>query len=76
MYANNAEFQKVFKENMDGMYLLSFLLTTDHAKAEECFVSGLEDCAEGKLRVSRVGAIMGSADHSPKCDSHGGAPSK
>ena len=47
MYANNAEFQKVFKENMDGMYLLSFLLTTDHAKAEECFVSGLEDCAEG-----------------------------
>jgi DNA-directed RNA polymerase specialized sigma24 family protein len=47
MYANNAEFQKVFKENMDGMHLLSFLLTTDHAKAEECFVSGLEDCAEG-----------------------------
>jgi DNA-directed RNA polymerase specialized sigma24 family protein len=47
MYAVSAEFQKVFKENMDGMYLLSFLLTTDHAKAEECFVSGLEDCAEG-----------------------------
>jgi DNA-directed RNA polymerase specialized sigma24 family protein len=47
MYANSAEFQKVFKENMDGMYLLSFLLTPDHAEAEECFVAGLEDCAGG-----------------------------
>jgi len=37
----------VFDENMDSMHLLSFLLTADQAKAEECFVSGLEDCAEG-----------------------------
>jgi hypothetical protein len=29
------------------MHLLSFLLTADLAKAEECFVSGLEDCVEG-----------------------------
>jgi hypothetical protein len=29
------------------MHLLSFLLTADQAKAEECFVSGLEDCVEG-----------------------------
>lgn len=43
VYAASAK----FKENVDGMFLLSFLLTTDHAKAEECFVSGLEDCAEG-----------------------------
>ncbi len=32
---------------MDGLHLLSFLLTADQAKAEECFVSGLEDCADG-----------------------------
>jgi hypothetical protein len=32
---------------MDGLHLLSFVLTADPAKAEECFVSGLEDCVEG-----------------------------
>ena len=37
----------MFIENMDSMHLLSFLLTADLAKAEECFVSGLEDCVEG-----------------------------
>jgi hypothetical protein len=29
------------------MHSLSFLLTGDLTKAEECFVSGLEDCVEG-----------------------------
>jgi hypothetical protein len=28
---------------MDSLYLLSFLLTADHAKAEECFARGLDD---------------------------------
>jgi DNA-directed RNA polymerase specialized sigma24 family protein len=37
----------VFEENMNSMHLLSFLLTADQTKAEECFVSGLEDCVEG-----------------------------
>ena len=46
-YATRIEFCRVFAENMDGMHLLSFLLTADQAKAEECFVSGLEDCVEG-----------------------------
>jgi DNA-directed RNA polymerase specialized sigma24 family protein len=32
---------------MDNLHLLSFLLTADLAKAEECFVSGLENCVEG-----------------------------
>jgi DNA-directed RNA polymerase specialized sigma24 family protein len=32
---------------MNSMYLLSLLLTADLTKAEECFVSGLEDCVEG-----------------------------
>src|ERR1017187_3757692 len=46
-YATRIEFCRVFAENMDRMHLLSFLLTADQAKAEECFVSGLEDCVEG-----------------------------
>jgi hypothetical protein len=46
-YATRVEFCRVFAENMDSLHLLSFLLTADLAKAEECFVSGLEDCVEG-----------------------------
>jgi hypothetical protein len=46
-YATRIEFCRVFAENMDSMHLLSFLLTADQTKAEECFVSGLEDCVEG-----------------------------
>jgi hypothetical protein len=32
---------------MNSLYLLSFLLTADPEKAEQCFVSGLEDAVEG-----------------------------
>ncbi len=46
-YATRIEFCRVFAENMDNMHLLSFLLIADLAKAEECFVSGLDDCVEG-----------------------------
>ena len=46
-YATRIEFCRVFAENMDSLHLLSFLLTADQTKAEECFVSGLEDCVEG-----------------------------
>jgi len=45
--ATRIEFCRVFAGNMDSMHLLSFLLTADLAKAEECFVSGLENCVEG-----------------------------
>ena len=47
LYATSTDFCRVFKESMDNMHLLSFLLTADLTKAEECFVSGLEDCATG-----------------------------
>jgi DNA-directed RNA polymerase specialized sigma24 family protein len=46
-YAARVEFCRVLAESMDRMHLLSFLLTADQAKAEECFVSGLEDGVEG-----------------------------
>jgi hypothetical protein len=46
-YATRTDFCEVFAENMNDLYLLSFLLTADVATAEECFVSGLEDCVKG-----------------------------
>jgi hypothetical protein len=46
-YATRIEFCRVFAENMDSLHLLSSLLTADPAKAEECFVSGLEGSVEG-----------------------------
>ena len=47
VYATSTDFCRVFLENMDSLHLLSFLLTADRTKAEECFVSGLEDCVKG-----------------------------
>jgi hypothetical protein len=46
-YASSDDFRRVFDEDMNSLYLLSFLLTADHEKAEQCFVSGLEDAVEG-----------------------------
>ena len=46
-YASSDDFRRVFDEDMNSLYLLSFLLTADREKAEECFVSGLEDAVEG-----------------------------
>ena len=46
-YASSDDFRRVFEEDMNDLYLLSVLLTADREKAEECFVSGLEDSVEG-----------------------------
>ena len=46
-YASSDDFRRVFEEDMDSLYVLSFLLTADREKAEQCFVSGLEDAVEG-----------------------------
>jgi len=45
-YATREEFLKIFDEDMNGLYQLSFLLTGDHQKGERCFVAGIEDCAK------------------------------
>jgi len=34
-------------EEMQSQYLLSFLLTADHDKAEQCLVSAIGECREG-----------------------------
>src|SRR6201981_470428 len=45
-YATREDFLKIFDEDMNGLYQLSFLLTGDHQKGERCFVAGIEDCAK------------------------------
>jgi DNA-directed RNA polymerase specialized sigma24 family protein len=47
MYASREDFHTIFNEDVKELYQLSFLLTRDPAKAEQCFVSGLEDCSTG-----------------------------
>jgi DNA-directed RNA polymerase specialized sigma24 family protein len=46
-YASREDFRRIFNEDLDGLYQLSFLLTRDPQKAEQCFVGGLEDCVAG-----------------------------
>jgi len=48
-YATSAEFCRIFETDINRLYLLAFLLTTDHATAEKCFVRGLEDSKNGSL---------------------------
>ena len=47
--ANHAvagDFCRIFEQDADRLYLLSWLLTADHSKAERCFAGGLEDSAK------------------------------
>src|ERR1700677_3835529 len=46
-YPTVTDFFKTFNEEMHSLYLLSFLLTADHDKAEECLVSAMGECVEG-----------------------------
>src|ERR1700761_5215476 len=46
-YPTATDFFKTFNEDMDSLYLLSFLLTADSEKAEQCLVSAMGECVEG-----------------------------
>ncbi len=46
-YATRGEFCRIFEEDMNRLYLLSFLLTGDRTVAEQCFVEGLHIAQEG-----------------------------
>jgi DNA-directed RNA polymerase specialized sigma24 family protein len=52
-YATREDFIRVFDEDMNGLYQLSFLLTGDREKAAKCFVAGIEDCVVKENRVFR-----------------------
>ncbi len=46
-YASSGDFCRIFYEETDSLYRLSFLLTAERLKAEQCLVSGLEDSLKG-----------------------------
>jgi len=46
-YASRGDFCRVFDEESDSLYRLSFLLTADSEKAQQCLVSGLENSVNG-----------------------------
>ncbi len=46
-YASTADFERIFTEDMSGLYLLSLLLTGDPDRAEECFVAGVGEATKG-----------------------------
>jgi hypothetical protein len=46
-YANGDDFRRVFHDETDSRYRLAFLLTADREKAQQCFVSGLEESLNG-----------------------------
>src|SRR5260370_6957808 len=43
VYATRSDFCQIYVEEMNGLFLLSLLLTADPQKAEQCFLSGFED---------------------------------
>jgi hypothetical protein len=45
-YATAEQFRKLLREDPNGLYLLAFLLTANHERAEQCFVAGLDDCVD------------------------------
>jgi DNA-directed RNA polymerase specialized sigma24 family protein len=46
-YASTADFERIFTEDMSGLYLLSLLLTGDGDRAEECFLAGVGESTKG-----------------------------
>jgi hypothetical protein len=46
-YPTVTDFLRSFDEEMHSLYLLSFLLTADHDRAEQCLVSAIGECVEG-----------------------------
>jgi hypothetical protein len=48
-YASSGDFHRIFNQEKDSLYRLSFMLTADPEKAQRCFVSGLEDSVKGNM---------------------------
>src|SRR5580698_9692896 len=46
-YATCKDFQQIYTEDMVGLHQLAYLLTADQAKAEQCFVAGLDESIHG-----------------------------
>jgi len=46
-YATRPDYCRIFQEDMHPLYLLAFLLTTNHARAEQCYVESMENVIKG-----------------------------
>jgi hypothetical protein len=46
-YATCKDFQQIYAEDMVGLHRLAYLLTADQAKAEKCFIAGLDESIHG-----------------------------
>ena len=60
-YATVANFFATFNQEMHSLYLLAFLLTADHDKAEQCLVCAMGEYVEG-IGVLRTGRINGAGE--------------
>jgi hypothetical protein len=49
----------IFQEALQSLYLLAFLLTANHARAEQCYAEALEDAINGN-RVFKEWALSWS----------------
>jgi hypothetical protein len=54
-YATGTDFWNILTDEMHSLYLLSFLLTADLDRAEQCFFSGMGECEE------EIGVFMARA---------------
>ena len=63
-YPTVTDFFTAFNEEMHSLYLLSFLLTADPDKAEQCLVSAMGECMEGYRCSHGLGAFMESGSGS------------
>lgn len=59
-YATGTDCWNILTDEMHSLYLLSFLLTADLDKAEQCFVSGIGECEE------EIGVFMAWAQASAR----------
>jgi DNA-directed RNA polymerase specialized sigma24 family protein len=46
-YATRNDFETIFTDDMSALHTLAFVLTADEAKADQCFVAGLEESIQG-----------------------------
>jgi len=46
-YATATDFQQIFTDYVERLYLLSLLLTGNHVEAEHCFVAGIGESTKG-----------------------------
>ena len=46
-YADRKDFCAIFEQDMNTLYSLALLLTSDHATAEQCFLVAFDECLNG-----------------------------